>query len=1044
MKNSMKSNAFWCLSALVAMLFACGSSLHAQQVWTQEDACPGWNNPQNFATAGDGVNFFYQGRLGKKIKNGSTGIAPNMTTGETGYANEATYAGSASAAQGTWDLIPMTPASQMGTITITGQSDHAAFPTGFDQNKPFAIYSYNTPNASTGAIGMDANTGNGLPYVPTSFNTTDSTLDTPDGNFNTTMEKSIRIGDAFGGTNATGLYYNMFVNSQNAMFFIYYACVIPRPTTYVHGISCDPAFIIRVCKQNSQGKWVSVSPYRDSSDPLQAPNSAPYCDSLAYAVSSTPAGDASHPGGTVVIGQDGWHEWQGSPGGNGTSNVRVLWKEWSKVSLNLSNFYGEHIRIEVMVSDCCQTQHYAYAYVAGECRPMSLANSGCPAGRDTNVTVLSAPKGLQSYVWYASEFGKGQCTNPSWLEPGGNFDYYTWRRLTTGDSTAADAFQYHVRSTDFRVRKRGPRNAVVTLPRDSTGTYQYFRCKIISALNPARPIISNLYTGVSNVKPTMDVKRLSLCGGDVKLRNTSFVPGGSESDVDLANTKWSFYDNANCIGTPIDTTIGDSITVHFDNGDTRYVLVRSTNTPDPNNPSAAECYSEAIYPITPLMNPKAGMTISNRVLCDDGEATIYDTSSNVTYRRWLFRPDNAPEDDDSSMAVYSSHEQSITRSFTHAVEPIELYIRNGLYSISDTNQYDTTWCSDIARDTVRVFTHPELEVTGDTIVCKGSTTNATVAAVGVDGCSYQWSKTLGTVTGNLPAGPTLRVEPSSSVETYYVRVTSPQNCVAWDSIRVYLVQPTLTMIPANGIICPSDTVTLIGGNAAYYTWSASPVDSTLIDDTADMILVTPEVNTVYTMVGHGTNDCDADPLTKSVTVKPLPVPQVSYEPTIVDVDDPTVILRNLSEYSVGADWEFADGETASGNEVTHTFAEATGSDTVYVTLSPYNELNCPVHFRFGIPVALYNAWFPNVFTPNSEDENAHFRMYANMPYEVFHLYIYNRRGEVVYETNSPEFSWDGTCNGVNCPQGAYVYVCRYRKPGMLTLVEQRGTVTLVR
>ena len=30
------------------------------------------------------------------------------------------------------------------------------------------------------------------------------------------------------------------------------------------------------------------------------------------------------------------------------------------------------------------------------------------------------------------------------------------------------------------------------------------------------------------------------------------------------------------------------------------------------------------------------------------------------------------------------------------------------------------------------------------------------------------------------------------------------------------------------------------------------------------------------------------------------------------------------------------------------------------------------------------------------------------------------------------------------PQGAYVYVCRYRKPGMNTLSELRGTVTLIR
>ena len=147
---------------------------------------------------------------------------------------------------------------------------------------------------------------------------------------------------------------------------------------------------------------------------------------------------------------------------------------------------------------------------------------------------------------------------------------------------------------------------------------------------------------------------------------------------------------------------------------------------------------------------------------------------------------------------------------------------------------------------------------------------------------------------------------------------------------------------------------------------------------------------------------------------------------------------------MGANWTFEGGETATGDEVTHTFIEATGADSVYVTLSPYNELNCSVDYRFGIPVNLYTVWFPNIFTPNSEDENSTFRLYTINSYEFFHIYVFNRRGEVVFESTDPEFVWDGTIDGVKCPQGTYVYVCRYRKPGMYTLGEQHGSVTLIR
>lgn len=994
MKNMMKSNTFWCLSALVAMLFACGGSLRAQDPWTQEDACPGWNNPQNFSD--------YTGQ-GIYVPSSTTKVCPNVMTGEIGATLITTY------------TSLQLETADCGSCSATSASQ-SSLP---DRTKQFKIM--------TDVNGTDPNTDNHLKYVPTQFNTND----TIPGVINTSLTSSIRIGDACANGNTTNglggsaLYYEIpEVNAQNTLLYIYYAIVAEAPT---HGMRGNPTFIIRVMHKNSSNQWVQIS------------------DQWAYYITTTPTSNTSNPCAnmtavtTVPQGQTGWHTAQGSS---------VYYKDWEKIALNLSPLYGENIRVEVIIYDCTANFHYAYAYLCGECRPMDIPSTGCPAGRSTDVTTLAAPRGLMSYVWQASEYG---VSDPPFLTMSGyDNDYYTFRRLSPAgsDSTeAANAHIYHVQASDFRYTRR--RVGGVDQNCNEVGSMQTFRCKMISALDPAKPFESYMYANVTNIKPTMIIDSLSMCGGDVRLWNQSNVPGG-QTEVDMPSTSWKFYNTPNptALSTPLFTRTGDSTEAHFDNDSLRYVLVRSNAMVDPGTP---ECYSEAVYTIRPKMNPKAGMTISQRILCDTAQTTIFDTTSNVTYRRWSFLADTASEGNDSTMVVYTEGEataqnQSVTRSFSHSKEPIELYVRNGLFYSPRTDQTAIIWCADTAYDTVKVFTHPELEVTGDTIVCRGSTTNATVRAVDdtAGTFTYQWSKTLGNVTGGLPAGPTLQVEPSSAVETYYVLVRTPEQCEAWDSIRVYLITPTMTMIPNDGTICPGDTVTLIGGNAAYYTWSADPVDSTLVNDTADMVLVTPEENTVYTMVGHGTNDCDAAPLTKSVTVKPLPIPHVSYEPAIVDVDDPTLMLRNTSENSVGAVWTFANDETATGNEVTHTFIEATGSDSVYVTLSPYNELNCSVDYRFGILVALYNVWFPNVFTPNSEDENATFHMYANMPYERFHLYIYNRRGEVVFETTDPMFSWDGTCNGVKCPQGAYVYVCRYRKPGMLTLAEQRGTVTLVR
>ena len=44
----------------------------------------------------------------------------------------------------------------------------------------------------------------------------------------------------------------------------------------------------------------------------------------------------------------------------------------------------------------------------------------------------------------------------------------------------------------------------------------------------------------------------------------------------------------------------------------------------------------------------------------------------------------------------------------------------------------------------------------------------------------------------------------------------------------------------------------------------------------------------------------------------------------------------------------------------------------------------------------------------------------------------------------PDASAGSTPSGIKCPQGAYVYVIQYRRPGTEDIVTQKGTITLLR
>ncbi len=989
----MTNKFFYAFVAIMVSAFVGGTTVYGQEPmtcangepWAQTCACPGWNNPSSF-TIGDANNFY-------------SGAGINISSSGKPCPNPNTYATGVNSMGSNYSASQM----QQG-ISSTGSYCNSSLPNSLKQ---FHIM--------TNTTGTDPNTGNALPYVPSRFNTTDQ-----GAQYNTNLLRSIRIGDGCSngsgsdGQSGAALYYQMRVTPQNAMFYIYYAIVAEAPG---HGQRGNPTLVIRVMKKNSSGSWVQIN------------------NNYGYYISSTPSTDHSDecPNmGYVSLaasGQNGWHQY-------GTGYNAVYYKDWDKVSINLSDYLLQTVRIEVIMYDCIYNAHYAYAYICGECRPMEIQSSGCPAGLSTDVTTLMAPRDLQNYVWYASEWGVADPTSS--LAEGNDNAHFTFRQLTPDQSTSN---QYNVQASDFQVTRRRDANGNTVIC-DSVGNKQTFRCKMTSALDPSRPFDSYLYVNVQNKKPTMLVDSLFACDGSVKLWNKSKVPGATrEMDkVVLDSTLWLFYNNPDCGGTAIATMVGDSVETFFNDTEMKGVRVRSFTTD-------STCYSDATYPIQPRENPRAGMSISERVLCDANPTTITDTTQgeNLT-REWSFR---APNSEDTALTVKvrgaGDENRSLTRSFTHLNEPIELVVYNGTYQVNPFDLYDTLWCQTKVRDSVSVFLHPELEVLGDTIVCEGSKTDATVRAIGTDSCTYEWSLSPNSITGDLPAGSRLQVTPYADKATYYVKVTSPKGCVAWDSIHAYVVRPKVSIFPTDGRICPGDVATLTGSDAHHFTWTASPVDSSLTgQDSASQIRVSPKETTVYTMVGHGSNGCDATPLQKTVTIMPLPVASVRLTPEYIDTDDPTVVLRDQSEYGVSSQWQFNDGMTATGREVSHTFENCIGFDSVPVTLTSYNALDCPTVYRFNIPVIVFTAWFPTAFTPGSNDDNSKFSLYTINEYELFHIYIYNRRGELVYDSDNVHFQWDGTKDGEPCPQGAYVYTCRFRRPGTTALSSMQGTVTLIR
>ena len=88
-------------------------------------------------------------------------------------------------------------------------------------------------------------------------------------------------------------------------------------------------------------------------------------------------------------------------------------------------------------------------------------------------------------------------------------------------------------------------------------------------------------------------------------------------------------------------------------------------------------------------------------------------------------------------------------------------------------------------------------------------------------------------------------------------------------------------------------------------------------------------------------------------------------------------------------------------------------------------------------------FFPNVFTP-SLGINKTFSA-IGVGILRFEIWIYDRRGALVFHSIDMDEAWDGTHDGRPCRQEAYVYRCQYttkQEPNAQQTVT--GTVTLLR
>jgi len=383
-------------------------------------------------------------------------------------------------------------------------------------------------------------------------------------------------------------------------------------------------------------------------------------------------------------------------------------------------------------------------------------------------------------------------------------------------------------------------------------------------------------------------------------------------------------------------------------------------------------------------------------------------------------------------AVKLTTSGAITYSWTPANNLSDPNIADPIASPQSSTTYvvtGTTAAGCLAKDTVGIVVHSQTlaSKSNDTLICNN--TPAQLQASG--GVSYKWSPVQSlsnAFISNPVATPTQNTD-------YIVEMVDINSCILKDTIRVAIKPTPIFSVTRDTSICLGMKVKLNATGGELFQWTPGVA---LDDPQSATPVATPQITSVYSVYVKD-NLCASD-TTMNVTITLTASPNIQAT-KIADIDCQNPTTQLVASGGLSYTWlpssPLDDSRKANpivSVDSTTTFIltgkdrnGCSGIDTVTVNVT-----------KTGLPAFV----LPNAFTPNNDGKNDCFGIKRWGNVEVIQMSIFNRWGQIVFETKDPKKCWDGTIKGQKQASGGYTYVIKARsfcgdivKKGIFLLLE---------
>ena len=316
------------------------------------------------------------------------------------------------------------------------------------------------------------------------------------------------------------------------------------------------------------------------------------------------------------------------------------------------------------------------------------------------------------------------------------------------------------------------------------------------------------------------------------------------------------------------------------------------------------------------------------------------------------------------------------------------------------------------------------------VICSGQEADLSAVFFGQDeSYDYAWNVAELTSTGQF------NITPESSA---YYTLTVTDQCGASISDSIYIevqdIQNVEILSNATEGCAPFGLSLTTGLNANNIDFEWTFVDSVVVNSPiASHTFKHDGAYEVELRLITELGCYDDTVFTFPVDVHPVPSADFIASTYETDITEPEIDFTNLSsEEAVFFSWNFDDGSSSDEIQMSHNF-ETVGS--YYVELMAESLFGCSDTIVKKIYVGPnHDVIVPTVFTPDpyaskgryydpNDLSNDIFYPFAEFVQE-FNMMIFNRWGELIFESNDIAYGWDGFYEGELSQSGSYAYVIK--------------------